>query len=113
MKKIWGVLFLGLFLCSNSFAAMVSVTTGGYIAAASEIDPENNIISNTIDATPEVGDPIRGHSLLSTPSIQNSKAIGFQERANITLTTELPVGSTALGGTLATSSKFYSKKIFK
>jgi len=90
---------------------MVSVSTGGYVAAASEIDPTNNIISNTIDDTVE--DPIRGHSLLSTASIQNSKAIGFQERANITLTTELPVGSTALGGTLATSSKFYSKKIFK
>jgi len=91
MKKLLGILVLGLFLCSNSFAAMLTVTTGGYIAASSEIDPTTNIISNTADAT---ADPVvKGHSLLTTASIQNSKVIGFQESTNITLTTALPAGT--------------------
>ena len=81
MKKIWGVLFLGLFLCSNSFAAMLTVTTGGYIAASSEI-------ASTIDN--------QGASVLSTASIQNSKVIGFQESSNITLTTALPAGTDSI-----------------
>ena len=97
MKKIWGALFLGLFLCSNSFAEMLTVTTGGYLAASSEI---HATISNSIDGS------TKGHSLLTTASIQNSKVIGFQESSNITLTTALPVGSSNCSGcgTLATTT---------
>ena len=78
MKKIWGVLFLSLFVCSNSFAAMLSVTTGGHIAAASEVE-------DTIDN--------QGATLISSATIQNSKVVGFQESSNITLTTALPAGT--------------------
>jgi len=94
MKKIWGVLFLGLFLCSNSFAAMLTVTTGGTIAASSEI-------GDTIDNA--------GEAIYTTSaSVQNTTVIGFQESANITLTTALPVGNADCSfsgcGTLATST---------
>jgi len=97
MKKLLGIVVLGLFLCSNSFAEMLTVTTGGYLAASSEI---HATISNSIDGS------TKGHSLLTTASIQNSKVIGFQESSNITLTTALPVGSSNCSGcgTLATTT---------
>jgi len=100
MKKIWGVLFLGLFLCSNSYAAMLTVTTGGIIAESSEI-----------------GDTIGNGGLTlyttNSPTDQDNNVIGFQESSNITLTTALPIGSTdgraqasddGNFGTLATST---------
>ena len=57
---------------------MLSVTTGGHIAAASEVE-------DTIDN--------QGATLISSETIQNSKVVGFQESSNITLTTALPAGT--------------------
>jgi len=80
MKKIWGVLFLGLFLCNNSFAQMLSVTTGGTIAAASDIVDDADIDN-------------QGEAIHKTAATQNNTVIGMQESANITLTTALPAGT--------------------
>ena len=58
---------------------MLSVTTGGHIAASSEVE-------GTIDN--------QGTTVISSATIQNSKIVGFQESSNITLTTALPSGTT-------------------
>ena len=79
MIKVLGVFFILLFSIENSFADMLSVTTGGHIAASSEVE-------DTIDN--------QGATLISSASIQNSKVVGFQESANITLTTAIPSGTT-------------------
>ena len=78
MTKVLGVFFILLFSIENSLADMLSVTTGGHIAASSEVE-------NTIDN--------QGATLISSASIQNSKVVGFQESTNITLTTALPAGT--------------------
>ena len=72
---------------------MLSVTTGGYIAASSDVE-------DTIDN--------EGASVVTvdgSADTQNALIIGFQESSNITLTTALPIGSTDCSGcgTLATS----------
>ena len=78
MTKVLGVFFILLFSIENSLADMLSVTTGGHIAASSEVE-------DTIDN--------QGATLISSASIQNSKVVGFQESTNITLTTALPAGT--------------------
>ena len=78
MIKVLGVFFILLFSIENSLADMLSVTTGGHIAASSEV-------KNTIDN--------EGATLISSAEIQNSKVVGFQESTNITLTTALPAGT--------------------
>ena len=77
--KVLGVFLILLFSIENSLADMLSVTTGGHIAASSEVE-------DTIDN--------QGATLISSASIQNSKVVGFQESANITLTTAIPSGTT-------------------
>ena len=78
MIKVLGVFFILLFSIENSLADMLSVTTGGHIAASSEVE-------DTIDN--------QGATLISSASTQNSKVVGFQESTNITLTTALPAGT--------------------
>jgi hypothetical protein len=79
MKQVFWILYALIFLIDNSFAGMLSVTTGGHIAASSEVE-------DTIDN--------QGTTLISSATIQNSKIVGFQESSNITLTTALPSGTT-------------------
>ena len=78
MKQVFWILYAFIFLIDNSFAGMLSVTTGGHIAASSEVE-------DTIDN--------QGATLISSATIQNSKIVGFQESSNITLTTALPAGN--------------------
>ena len=79
MKQVFWIMYIIISLINNSSADMLSVTTGGHIAANSEVE-------NTIDN--------QGATLISSASIQNSKIVGFQESSNITLTTALPSGTT-------------------
>ena len=78
MKQVFWILYIIISLINNSSAGMLSVTTGGHIAASSEVE-------DTIDN--------QGATLISSATIQNTKIVGFQESSNITLTTALPAGN--------------------
>jgi len=78
MKQVLWTMYVLVFLIDNSYAGMLSVTTGGHIAASSEVE-------DTIDN--------EGATLISSATIQNSKVVGFQESSSITLTTALPAGN--------------------
>jgi len=73
MKKTLGILVMGLFLCSNSFAAMLTVTTGGTIAAASDIVDDADIDNQR-------------EAIHKTAATQNNTVIGMQYENVLNLT---------------------------